>query len=157
MQDTLDIIGLFWSIVHRLFFTYFMFQTWFASNRFDFFGMYHWKDIFFIIVILLLHFFFFFVFFFFLLLLLLLLCYPNFIIIIIIIIIIAVVVGGGVIAVVVVLTFDTLKPHLYIPVVKLGFTVVYIIFHILLKHIDDGYSLEPPRRDGSNEYPQSMF
>ena len=42
-------------------------------------------------------------------------------------------------------------------IVKLGFTGVYIIFHILLKNIDCGYSLEPPRRSGSNEYPQSMF
>ena len=51
--------------------------------------------------------------------------------------------------------FDTLKHHFYI--VKLGFTAVYIIFLILLKNIDCGYSLEPPRRGGSNEYPQSMF
>ena len=48
--------------------------------------------------------------------------------------------------------FDSLKPHFYI--VKLGFTGVYIIF---LNHIDCGYSLEPPSRGGSNEYPQSMF
>ena len=27
----------------------------------------------------------------------------------------------------------------------------------LLKNIDCGYPLEPPRRGGSNEYPQSMF
>ena len=51
--------------------------------------------------------------------------------------------------------FDPLKPHFYI--VKLGFTGVYIIFLILLKNIDCGYSLEPPPRGGSNEYPQSMF
>ena len=51
--------------------------------------------------------------------------------------------------------FDPLKPHFYI--VKLGFTGVYIIFVFLLKKIDCGYSLEPPRRVGSNEYPQSMF
>ena len=31
------------------------------------------------------------------------------------------------------------------------------IFHISAKNIDYGYSLEPPRRGGSNEYPQSMF
>ena len=31
------------------------------------------------------------------------------------------------------------------------------IFHISVKNIDCGYSLEPPRRGGSNEYPQSMF
>ena len=42
--------------------------------------------------------------------------------------------------------FDPLKPLFYI--VKLGFTGVYIIFLILLKNIDCGYSLEPP---------QSMF
>ena len=48
-----------------------------------------------------------------------------------------------------------LKPHFYI--IKLGFTGVYIIFLFLLKSIDCGYSLEPPRRGGSNEYQQSMF
>ena len=31
------------------------------------------------------------------------------------------------------------------------------IFHIIAQNIDCGYSLEPPRRGGSNEYPQSMF
>ena len=51
--------------------------------------------------------------------------------------------------------FDPLKPHFYI--VKLGFTRVYIIFLISVQNIDCGYSLEPPRRGGSNEYPQSMF
>ena len=51
--------------------------------------------------------------------------------------------------------FDSLKPHFYI--VKLGFTGVYIIFLISAQNIDCRYSLEPPRRGGSNEYPQSMF
>ena len=51
--------------------------------------------------------------------------------------------------------FEPLKPHFYI--VKLGFTGVYIIFIISAQNIDCGYSLEPPRRGGSNEYPQSMF
>ena len=50
---------------------------------------------------------------------------------------------------------DPLEPHFYI--VKLGFTGVYIIFLISAQNIDCGYSLEPPRRGGSNEYPQSMF
>ena len=50
---------------------------------------------------------------------------------------------------------DPLKPHFCI--VKLGFTGVYIIFHISAQNIDCGYSLEPPRRGGSNEYPQSKF
>ena len=31
------------------------------------------------------------------------------------------------------------------------------IFHISAQNIDYGHSLEPPRRGGSNEYPQSMF
>ena len=31
------------------------------------------------------------------------------------------------------------------------------IFHIPAQNIDCGYLLEPPRRGGSNEYPQSMF
>ena len=31
------------------------------------------------------------------------------------------------------------------------------IFHISVQNINCEYSLEPPRRGGSNEYPQSMF
>ena len=31
------------------------------------------------------------------------------------------------------------------------------IFHISAQNIDCGYSLESPRRGGSNEYPQSMI
>ena len=31
------------------------------------------------------------------------------------------------------------------------------IFHISAQNIDCGYSLEPPPRGGSNEYPQSLF
>ena len=31
------------------------------------------------------------------------------------------------------------------------------VFNSFVKNIDCGYTLEPPRRDGSNEYPQSMF
>ena len=31
------------------------------------------------------------------------------------------------------------------------------IFHISAQNIDCGYSLELPRRGGSNEYPHSMF
>ena len=50
---------------------------------------------------------------------------------------------------------DPLKPHFYI--VKLGFTGIYIIFLIFAQNIDCGYSLEPPRRGSSNEYPQSTF
>ena len=39
--------------------------------------------------------------------------------------------------------FDPFKPHMYI--VTLLFTGLYIIFPILLKKIDCGYSLELPR------------
>ena len=51
--------------------------------------------------------------------------------------------------------FDPLNPHFYI--VKLGFTGVYVIFLISAQKHRLWYSLEPPRRGGSNEYPQSMF
>ena len=51
--------------------------------------------------------------------------------------------------------FDPLKPHFYI--VKLGFTGVYIIFLISAQNMNCGYSLEQPCRDGSNEYPKSIF
>ena len=51
--------------------------------------------------------------------------------------------------------FDPLKPHYYI--VKLSLQGCILFFLILLKNIDCGNSLEPPRRGGSNEYPQSMF
>ena len=34
---------------------------------------------------------------------------------------------------------------------------MHYFFLSLLKNIDCGYSLEPPRRGGSNEYPQSML
>ena len=34
---------------------------------------------------------------------------------------------------------------------------IRIFFIFLLKNMDCGYSLAPPRRGGSNEYPQSMF
>ena len=49
-----------------------------------------------------------------------------------------------------------LIPHYYI-IEKLGYAGVYLFFLLLLQHIDCGYSLEPPRRCGSNVYPQSMF
>ena len=47
-----------------------------------------------------------------------------------------------------------LKPHFYS---KTGVCRVYLFFLFLLQSIDCGYSLEPPRRGGSNVYPQSMF
>ena len=34
---------------------------------------------------------------------------------------------------------------------------ILIFFHISAQNIDCGYSLEPPPRGGSNEYPQSMI
>ena len=47
-------------------------------------------------------------------------------------------------------SFDPLKPHFC--TVKLGFTWDTLILLFLLKNIDFGYSLEPPRRGGSNKY-----
>ena len=35
--------------------------------------------------------------------------------------------------------------------------IFFYIFIIFARNIDCGYMLEPPRRGGSNEYPQSMF
>ena len=46
-----------------------------------------------------------------------------------------------------------LIPHFYIA--KLGYAGVGLFFLFLLQNIDCGYSLEPPRRGGSNVYPQS--
>ena len=34
---------------------------------------------------------------------------------------------------------------------------IRIFFHISAQNIDCGYSLEPPHRGGSNEYPQPLF
>ena len=50
--------------------------------------------------------------------------------------------------------FEPLKPNFYI--VKLGFTGMYIIFLISTQNIDCGYSLEPPRRGGSNEHQHNL-
>ena len=38
-----------------------------------------------------------------------------------------------------------------------NFQIKNSIFHISAQSIDCGYSIEPPRRGGANEYPQSMF
>ena len=40
---------------------------------------------------------------------------------------------------------------------KLGYAGVYQFFLFLLQNIDCGYSLEPPRRGGSNVYPQYIW
>ena len=51
-------------------------------------------------------------------------------------------------------------PHVHhenLYIVKLGFTGVYIIFLISAQKHRLWYSLEPPRRGGSNENPQSIF
>ena len=48
-----------------------------------------------------------------------------------------------------------LIPHFHIG--KLGFAGVCLFFLFLLQNIHCGYSLEPPRRGGSNVYPQCMF
>ena len=38
-----------------------------------------------------------------------------------------------------------------------NFSRKVLIFFLFLFKTDCGYTLEPPRRGGSNEYPQSMF
>ena len=40
---------------------------------------------------------------------------------------------------------------------KKVFGKILIFFLIFAQNIDGGHTLEPPRRGGSNEYPQSMF
>ena len=58
----------------------------------------------------------------------------------------------------------TLRKHAYSNILKIlppeneNFEIKKSdIFHISAQNIDCGYSLEPSRRGGSNEYPQSMF
>ena len=55
------------------------------------------------------------------------------------------------------------RKHAYSNISKISppktesFQIKITIFFIFLLNIECGYSLEPPRRGGSNEYPQSMF
>ena len=56
-----------------------------------------------------------------------------------------------------------LRKHVYSNILKLLLPKMKIfrkknsdILHVSAQNIDCGYSLEPPRRGGSNEYPQSM-
>ena len=64
------------------------------------------------------------------------------------------------------LVFTASRKHAYIILTPLNATFIKynwglqghtLFFLFLLKNIDCGYSLEPPRQGGSNEYPQSMF
>ena len=63
------------------------------------------------------------------------------------------------------LTRVTLRKHAYLNILKISpsktesFLIKILIFFFIFfaQNIDCGYSLEPPRRDGSNEYPQSMI
>ena len=59
---------------------------------------------------------------------------------------------------------DSLRKHAYSNILKIllqkneNFHLkISDIFHISAQNIDCGYSLEPPRRGGSNEYPQFML
>ena len=45
----------------------------------------------------------------------------------------------------------------YIEKILVAKMKIFDIFLIFAQNIDCGYTLEPPRRGGSNEYPQSMF
>ena len=57
----------------------------------------------------------------------------------------------------------TLRKHAYSNIKKILppkneiFVIKILCFSYFCSSIDCGYSLEPPRRGGSNEYPQSMF
>ena len=58
----------------------------------------------------------------------------------------------------------TLRKHAYLNILKIlprkyeNFQMKKTdIFHISAQNKDCGYSLKPPRRGGSNEYPQSIF
>ena len=61
------------------------------------------------------------------------------------------------------LFFSITKTHLFKYIKKFHHQKLIVsdknsdIFHISAQNIDCGYSLEPPRRGGSNECPQSMF
>ena len=59
---------------------------------------------------------------------------------------------------------EALRKHAYSNIFKISppktesFQIkILIFFHISAQNIYCGYSLEPPRRGGSNKYPQSMF
>ena len=59
---------------------------------------------------------------------------------------------------------ESLRKHAYSNILKISQSKNWKfsdknsdIFHISAQNIDCVYSLEPPRRGGSNEYPQSMF
>ena len=51
----------------------------------------------------------------------------------------------------------SLRKHAYSNILKILQLNKSDIFHISAQKIDCGYSLEPPRRGGSNEYLQFMF
>ena len=56
-----------------------------------------------------------------------------------------------------------LRKHAYLNILKISPPKTKFldknsdIFHISAQNIDCGFSLEPPRRGGSNEHPQSMI
>ena len=59
---------------------------------------------------------------------------------------------------------NTLRKHAYSNILKIlqpkkeNFLIkILTFFHIPAQNIDCGYTLEPPRRGGSNAYPQSIF
>ena len=59
---------------------------------------------------------------------------------------------------------ETLRKHAYSNILKILSPKIEIFqlknsnsFHVSAQNIDCGYSLEPPRRGGSNMYSQSVF
>ena len=49
------------------------------------------------------------------------------------------------------------KQEIFLALKIVIFSLKMIFFPIFAQNMDCGYTLEPPRRGGSNEYPQSMF
>ena len=55
-------------------------------------------------------------------------------------------------------TYKILTPETPLLYSKTGvYKDMHYFFLFMLKNIDCGYSFEPPRRGGSNEYPKSIF
>ena len=58
-------------------------------------------------------------------------------------------------------TVRALRKHAYSNTLKISppktLRIFWVFYIISAQNIDSGYSLEPPRGGGSNEYPQSMF
>ena len=58
------------------------------------------------------------------------------------------------------LQFSSLRKHAYSNILKISplkTESFQVFFHISAQNMDCGFSLKPPHRGSSNEYPQSIF